>query len=559
MIKMKNELKKTKIMLLITLLGVLALGVSIGTIYYNDMELSKGIPVEFMANESDVLRGTYYEGTKDAGIILLEGFGSDQVTCKSVASEFVQLGFHVMTFDFSGHGRSLGTLRFDNAETNRLANQTIAAKEVFKTLSGLEYDEILLWGHSMGARVALQSQTFDPNPIEGLILFGIQVNLVGNIQSSFFTGVNDSALAWVQSLDLDTPSANLIIITGTLDDICTPEAATALYNKLGGDAATFDRELVVLDYLFHNYEVYSPSAITIAMNWAVTELNLESNPDYVATGAFARKICWIFSLIGLFMMTIGGGMYLNQYSPSIFSPDIHGLKITSMKKFILDKLKGWVYALPIILGIMFVLFVVPGGVPVFNLIYVAFIGGYGILYLIRYKRNRVGGLSGELKAIIDAEDKKFNERIIYGVIAATLLTVFAILFANTGIYFVFPMNNRLIWLFISTLFTIPGYLIAQLEMQLLNTVRKKEKSIKHIILLNVIGLFPFFLYLILFLSLQSYSGMLGGLQGVIIMLFVIASGYLVNEISKNMLVTAVFQALLIQLLVLPQGVLFGIF
>lgn len=564
-------MKKKQIALSLTIIGVILFGFSMGFIYYNDRALSKGEPIEFTANETDVLRGTYYEGSKDAGIILLEGFGSDQITCKSVTSEFVNLGFHVMTFDFSGHGRSLGTLTFDNAQTDRLANQTIAAKELFKTLSGLDYADILLWGHSMGARVALQSQTYDPNPIGGLILFGVQVTLGQNIQSDFFTGVNDSELEWVQSLDSDNPGADILIVTGTLDDILPPSAANALFDKLGGETATYNRELVVLDWLFHNYEVYSPDAIAIAMNWSVEELGLEADPGYRANIALMRKVFWGTSLIGLFLMTICGGIYLGDRSRKDKSQkDTNGaeegerendlldiVRIESMRDFIVEKLKGWLIAIPFIIGIMAGLSIVPGGVPVFNLIYVAFIGGYGILYLIRYKKGKVGGLRGRLDSLIPEEDKTFNKGVFYGLVTAFLLGFFAVLFANSGIYFVFPLNNRLIWLFISAFFTVPGYLIAQLEMKILNGT--SESKPKHLLILNLIGLFPFFFYLILFLILRSYSGMLGGVQGVIIMLFVISSGYLVSKISKNLLLTAIFQSILIQMLVLPQGVLFGIF
>jgi alpha-beta hydrolase superfamily lysophospholipase len=65
--------------------------------------------------------GYYYPGEIEAGVLLLEGFGSDQVNMRSAASEFAQAGYHIFTFDFSGHGRSPGTLGYDNAETLRLA------------------------------------------------------------------------------------------------------------------------------------------------------------------------------------------------------------------------------------------------------------------------------------------------------------------------------------------------------------------------------------------------------------------------------------------------------
>jgi esterase/lipase len=94
----------------------------------------------------DRLVGTYYPGTQPNGVLLLEGFGSDQVTMTSLSSEFAGSGWSVFTFDFSGHGRSPGTLTFDNAQTDRLAHQAIAALQQFTQLSGLKPSKSLLSG-----------------------------------------------------------------------------------------------------------------------------------------------------------------------------------------------------------------------------------------------------------------------------------------------------------------------------------------------------------------------------------------------------------------------------
>ena len=91
---------------ILTFLGLfLALG-SIITVAVIDRPLANRQSVTFIASTGDSLVGTYYPGTEPAGVILLEGFGSDQVTMTSLASEFARSGWHVFIFDFSGHGRS---------------------------------------------------------------------------------------------------------------------------------------------------------------------------------------------------------------------------------------------------------------------------------------------------------------------------------------------------------------------------------------------------------------------------------------------------------------------
>ena len=194
-------------------LTILGLGLVLGSLLavaILDRPLADRQPVTFKSATGDYLLGTYFPGTEAVGVILLEGFGSDQLTMTSLASQFARSGWHVLTFDFSGHGRSPGTLTFDNAQTDRLAYQALSALQEFKQLSGLSADQIYFVGHSLGARVALQSATLNPERVAGLLLLGTQVNLSTNAQSAFFTGTTDSDLDWVQSLGLDARAVAMI-------------------------------------------------------------------------------------------------------------------------------------------------------------------------------------------------------------------------------------------------------------------------------------------------------------------------------------------------------------
>lgn len=75
--------------------------------------------------------------------------------------------------------------------------------------------------------------------------------------------------------------------------------------------------------------------------------------------------------------------------------------------------------------------------------------------------------------------------------------------------------------------------------------------------LNLIGLFPFFLYTILMAAIGSLSGMIGGLQGLVILWLVLAFGNLVQTIGRRSWVTALCMSIMLYWLILPQGVLFG--
>ena len=554
---------RKELFLVFSLIGLSLTIISLSLIYYEDRSLQNGSIISFKDANGDDLVGSYYPGSLDAGIILNIGFGSDQIALKGIASEFSRLKFHVFTYDFSGHGRSLGTLSFDNAATDRLANQLLIAKETFKSLSGLIDSQILLLGHSMGARVALQSATMDSNNVSGLILLGAQVNLATNVQSDFFTGVNDIELEWIQNLSATNPSTNILLLTGSWDDILTPNAANLLYEKLGGASSPFVRDLMIFDILFHNYEIYSYDLVTYALNWGIENLGLESKPNYTADGILLRNILWITSITGLFIFIIFGNLFIEKLDRVSFNhktlendSDME-VKINNIKRFILVKLAFWLLALPILLGLFAIFIFIPIGVPVFNLIYVGFIGSYGILLIILYSRGKVPGAKGALKIHFQLNKTHLNKKTLLGVLVSLVLISISAVFANSGINYVFPFNERFIWLMILSIFILPGFYIAQKESQYIkNSYSEKNYYLTYS---TLIGYIPFIILLIFYLALGSFSGMLASIQGLIILLFVIIGGMLIMKISNNLLLTMIFQAFLIQFLTLPTGVIFAFF
>ncbi|TXT61119.1 MAG: membrane protein of unknown function [Promethearchaeota archaeon] len=531
---------------------------SIPLLYLNDNHLNNAQFVEFEDPNGDKLKGKYYPGSKEGGVILLEGFSSDQTALKPIASEFSKIGLHVFSFDFSGQGKSPGALGFDNAETDRLAKQVTSALEIFMSVSGLNESDILFLGHSMGARVGLQASLIGNLNISGLILLGVQINLLENVQSSFFTGVSDTTLEWVQDLDYNTPPVDILIITSTLDDVLTPQSADALIDKLNGNSSSYKRELIVTEGIFHNYEIYSPKIISKALNWGVINLNLDSSANYKATITVQRNLLWILFASAMFLFAVSGNVYFSTESEET-ERDKHNfslVKIENSRKYFIMKLLLWIAALPVALLTFLVLFLIPIGLPIFALIYVGFIGSYGLLLLLLYWKGKTPATKGEFKFNIpDKVEPKKNQIIAIGLIL--LIIVLITLFFNSGFYYLYALNGRFTWLIILTILTIPGFFIGQIETIFIRNSLRKNKI--YLFINTLIGLVPFFLFTLLFLALGSTSGMISGLHGLIILSFIIISGNLIKKIGKTISITVVYQAFLIQYLILPQTALFFIF
>lgn len=523
---------------ILSLAGFVLLVVCLICLLVLDTPLANGQPFTFPAPDGASLAATYHPGTQPHGILLLEGFGSDQVTLHPLAREFAAAGWHVFTFDFSGHGRSGGSLTFNNAATDRLARQTITARQVFEQRSGLDASQIIYAGHSLGARVALQAATLDTAPVAGLVLLGPQVNLTTNTQAEFFTGTQDGDLPWVQALSADNPPVPLVIITGEWDDIITPAAARLLMARLtsGSASPAPDRTSVLLPRLLHNYEPYSSRVLAAAFEW----LNLSpSQPPVISS----RVWLWLAGLLGA-ALWLGG---LQSWLPA--SAGDTALAMRNVRRFLLGKLALWLAALPFIALAAGIAFAIPIGAPVLNLFYVGFIGGYGILLALLYSLGRMPGISGKLRWRLSLR-LPGRKPVLLALIFNAILFLAAALYARSGFYYVPLTGDRLLWALIFTPFTALGFWIGQMEANLLPDPRHRRLAL-------LIGLLPFFLFAAFLAALGSLSGVTGNVQGLIILAIVLAQG----EITRRLLggtrwVGAILQSLLLYSLILPQGVLF---
>jgi pimeloyl-ACP methyl ester carboxylesterase len=514
----------------------------------------------FKGSAGDTLHGTYLPGEGSIGVLMLEGFGSDQIAMRPAAKVFREAGAHIFTVDFSGHGRSDGTLGFDNASTDRLAYQVISAKEVFKSSSGLSDDQILYFGHSLGARVAIQSAVLDPAPPRALILLGTQINLGTNLQAEFFTGTSDAELEWVQSLDSATPATDILLLSGEWDDILTPGAAQTLYDQLTSGSAEaerpYARKLTILPRLFHNYEIYSTRLLQQAFS-QLTDLGLISiQPTISLTGYYVYGALTLLGLLGTLIST---PIYLNQSRPTI-PPPPPPVKIQRLLPFLRGKLLLWLAAVPVALLLSGSFFLIPLGLPVFNLIYVGFIGGYGIVMLILYRLGKVPGTDGKMQ-LKSAQKTSPSSRIrtLLGFIVTGLILLISIIFTRSGLFYVIAPNHRLVWLVIFTPFTALGFWIGDREFHMADTFRHETgQRLKWASFsLVLIGLTPFFLYTFFMGILGSLSGMLSGLQGLLILAIVLLMGRLLKHFISQFWIVSLLQAALLYALILPQGVLFA--
>jgi hypothetical protein len=303
----------------------------------------------------------------------------------------------------------------------------------------------------------------------------------------------------------------------------------------------------------HNYEPFSSAVIKEIKIWLNDNFQAEIADSHLP---IIRIWGWIISLSGIFILIAG---IKERFNDEVVVNTQTSIEITNLRKYLWGKVLLWLGALPFaaILGSIF--FFIPIGKPVLNLIYVCFIGGYGILLFALYQRGKIPGVEGKFRNISTGSlkisiwisvCKKDWKRILLALGLTALILVVTAAYTRTGWFYVFPINLRLIWILIFTPFTALGFWIGLRESEML----PNQYGVK--LAQMLIGLFPFFLYTILMAALGSLSGMIGGLQGLVILWLVLTFGNLIHAISHRPWLTATCMAILLYWLILPQGVLF---
>jgi pimeloyl-ACP methyl ester carboxylesterase len=480
------------------------------------------------------LHWRYIPGEIERGVILAHGFGSDSTVFESFLLPLKAMGYHIFTFDFSGHGRSGGGLGFDNAQTSDLANELQEFLAVFREQSGLAEGQIHGIGHSMGARVLLQLS--GKELFRSLVLYGAQINMIPNAQSSFFTGTEDSDLPWVQALGPENPEHDLYLISGLWDDILPPEAAIALLDKLGAES---NRRMLLLPGLVHSFEVFDPRAIDAGIEYLGEQDQLEAQASQQQ-----KPYGWILILaLGYLLLRS-----LRFKKPSVpKSKNERTIEGKHIRAFLGIKFLLWIPGLLVAVLLIGMASLIPAAFPAFTVYYFGFIAGYGITLLVLYRYSSLGKKAGIQLFPIESKG-----RLIPVIFSGLALTLFFGLLVRSGIFYIFPLNIRFIWLLIFAPLTAIGFYIGNRESM------HMPGQLVYKYLLTLIQYFPFILLALLYLILASISGFIGLFYGLVVLMFLSRAGKILTDLGCNTLAIALMQGFVLQIIILPQGVLFTI-
>lgn len=182
--------------------------------------------VSLKATDGKSIKGTYYRGETNKGIILLHMLNHDRSTWNNFATDLQDEGYHVIAIDFRGHGESAGDWKdFSTSEfedRNDFVEMEYDIEAAASFLKGKASWPKTIIGASIGANIALRYAAVNPE-VEKVVLISPGLN---------YKGVRTSEAAMRYQGE--------VLMVGSSDDDAYIEANEKLNNKFVGKHKTFE-------------------------------------------------------------------------------------------------------------------------------------------------------------------------------------------------------------------------------------------------------------------------------------------------------------------------------
>lgn len=509
----------------------------------------------------------------DYAVLICPGYSCDRRKWRPFSNLFVENGFTTMTIDYAGQGASTSTIGFDNAKTDSIPVEIDDALQVLHEKTGIDYEHIILMGHSMGGRSILRliqdynnekaETKVEKKEIRNVILFSPGINYAENVQASLFARTSDNTQEpWASYNESYINGTNVYLFGSTADDIVFDEDILQIYTKLGGknvpesglfeDVQTtgFGSKITVgvTSGILHSYQMYSPKFARYVNNALsdITGKTADYNPNYF----YLVYVGWFAALIGLFLLLLG---FNSQYELEV-TDDVPNL--TDAKAFLKKKLLMWVFGLLMAFLVCCVCVVIPFGSPVMNIPYMCFIAGYGLVMLIAYRKGKFKGTDGKLPKLSLAIKAK-PSRAVFAIAVALVTCAFAWFVFDSSMYSLIPLNTRIFWLVFATVLMTIGYYISGVETDMLEKA-KASKKIRTIY--GMLQYIPLLVFVLFYLIIKSYSGLIGQMVNVVLMYtFCIPLGNFIRKCTGNRLLGAVLTAFIFQASMITSAAIISIF
>ena len=223
----------------------------------------EGIEINTIAEDGNVVPGTYFDIGSDKCVILVHGAGGDRVSTYPLAERYLLGGYDVIAIDQRGSG-----LNPDDRVTFGILESLDVAAMVECARESLGHSKVLVHGQSMGAQTtAIYASKVTPttseaadavicdSPVPGMELILKEMFGDSDIESfsaTYLTGVSKIFMNLVYGIDYDDgDTINIVandyiptlIICSDKDEVCLPDQVEMIYDNIACD----DKAIVHFD------------------------------------------------------------------------------------------------------------------------------------------------------------------------------------------------------------------------------------------------------------------------------------------------------------------------
>ena len=574
---------KTKKNLILLILGLCSMFISAALIFACSWNTFGGREVYFSSTYKEdnvTLNGTYFE-KKDAeyAVLICPGYSCDRAKWRPMADVFLKNNMSVMTFDYSGQGNSFGRIGFDNAKTDEIPKEIDDAVAYLHEISSIDYENIILMGHSMGGRAILRlmydyhiegaDTKVSHKDIKNIILFSPEVNYKHNAQASLFASTDDeNEYPWKDYSPKAIEGVNVYLYGSTADDVVSDYDILRISEHLTGKTAqesgtayfeetnAYGSKITVgvTNGVLHSYQMYSPTFAGYISNSIQGITGKASTyPSFLMSFVYMG---WGFGLAGVFLALVALVTRPKPIKEGEIPMEENVPEITNTKSFLLRKLLLWLPGLLMGFLICCLCIVLPFGSPVMNIPYMCCIAGYGLVMLFFYRKGKFKGTLGKLpKPSFKIHSSK--KGILECVLVSLGLIVFVWFVLKMTMYNLLPYNIRLFWLFFATPLMAVGYYISGVEGDILKKANAKWWVT---LLYNLIQYVALFLFVFFYLAIGSYSGFIGQMQNLVLMyLLTIPLGNYITKKLNNRLYGSLISSFLFQALMITSAAIIAMF
>ncbi len=574
---------KNKKNLILLISGLVSMLISAVLIFICSFQTLGGRNVTFQStykNDDVTISATYFE-KKDAkyAVLICPGYSCDRAKWRPIANVFLANNMSVMTFDYSGQGNSFGRIGFDNAKTDEIPKEIDDAVTYLHNISSIDYENIILMGHSMGGRSILRlmydynvegaETTVSKKNIRNIILFSPEVNYKHSAQASLFAATDDAnQYPWKDYGPSAIKGVNVYLFGSTADDVVSDYDILRISERLTGknvqekgtayftETNEFGSKVTVgiTNGVLHSYQMYSPTFSQYVLN-SISDITgvASSYSSFIISFVYMG---WAFALAGIFLVLFSLNSTPKLAKEGEISLEDDVPLIENTKSYLLRKLLLWLPGLLMGVLICCLCVVLPFGSPVMNIPYMCCIAGYGLVMLFFYRKGTFKGTKGKLPKI-SFKIHSTKKDIIECVLVSLGIILFSWYILKMTMYNLLPFNIRLFWLFFATALMSVGYYISGVEGDMLKKINAKWYIS---LLYNLVQYVALFLFVLFYLAIQSYSGFIGQMQNMILMyVLTIPLGNFITRKLNNRVYGAIISAFLFQALMITSAAIIAIF